>query len=165
MNTNSGTATTGSFIMMNAGPDLPEPIPGLLSTIAWTLGDGSTTYALEGSVFVSGAAIQWLRDGLGIISEAAEVGPLASSVDDTGGVHFVPALTGLGSPHWDPHARGTIVGITRGTGRAEIARACVESMSFQTRDVVDIMTGAGFDLDVLRVDGGASVMPLLLQHH
>jgi glycerol kinase len=158
------TYGTGSFIMMNVGSEPVESPDGLLSTVAWTLADNTTSYALEGSVFVSGAAIQWLRDGLEIIDEAADIGPLAESVDDTGGVYVVPALTGLGSPYWDPYARGTIVGITRGTGRAELARAVVEAMAFQTRDVVDAMTEAsGRQLGDLRVDGGASVMPLLLQ--
>jgi glycerol kinase len=115
-------------------------------------------------VFVTGAAIQWLRDGLGIISSAAETGPLAESVPDTGGVHFVPALAGLGAPYWDPHARGTITGITGGTTRAHLARATVEAMAFQSRDVVDAMTaGSGVAPTELRVDGGASVMDLLCQ--
>ena len=139
-----------------------------MTTVGWTIGDsvesGTTSYAMEGAVFVTGAAIQWLRDGLGIIESAPEVGPLAASVDDTGGVYFVPAMAGLGSPYWDPYARGTIVGITRGTGRAEIVRATVESMAYQTRDVVDAMaSAAGQQVAALRVDGGASVMPLLLQ--
>ena len=158
------TYGTGSFIMMNVGSTRLDAPRGLLSTVAWTLPGRGTTYALEGSVFVSGAAIQWLRDGLNIIAEAAEVEPLAASVADTGGVYMVPALTGLGSPYWDPDARGTIVGITRGTGRAEIARAVVESMAYQTRDVVDAMTSAAsLEIADLRVDGGASVMALLLQ--
>ena len=161
------TYGTGSFVLMNVGSTCPPPVEGLLTTIAWTL-DGTsgpeTTYAYEGAVFVTGAAVQWLRDGLGIIDDAAETGPLAASVPDTGGVVFVPALTGLGSPHWDPRARGTIVGITRGTGRAEIVRATVEAMAYQTRDVVDAMAEAsGTGITDLRVDGGASVMDLLLQ--
>ncbi len=124
----------------------------------------ATMYALEGAIFVTGAAVQWLRDGLGIIEDAAEVGPLAESVPDSGGVTLVPAFTGLGAPWWDPYARGTIVGLTRGSGRAEIARATVESMVFQTRDVVTAMAeAAGEQVLELRVDGGASVMPLLLQ--
>jgi glycerol kinase len=136
----------------------------MLSTIAWQLGDGSVCYALEGSVFVTGAAIQWLRDGLGIIDSADQTGALAASVDDTGGVFMVPAFTGLGAPHWDPGARGTIVGITRGTTRAHIARATVESIAFQVRDVVETMVAAtGTALRELRVDGGASAMDLLLQ--
>ncbi len=158
------TYGTGSFIMMNVGPVCPEPAEGLLTTIGWTLADGSTTYAIEGSVFISGAAIQWLRDGLQIIDDASEVGPLAASVPNTGGVYMVPAMAGLGAPWWDPYARGTIVGITRGTGRAEIARAVVESMAYQTRDVVTAMSEAvGQPVAGLRVDGGASVMDLLLQ--
>ena len=124
-------------------------------------------YALEGSVFVSGAAIQWLRDGLGIITAAAEVGPLAASVPDSGGVVFVPALTGLGSPQWDPQARGIVTGLTRGAGRAQLARACVEAMAFQVRDMTDAMSAACAAssrlLAALRVDGGAAAMDLLLE--
>ncbi len=119
---------------------------------------------MEGAIFVTGAAIQWLRDGLDVIDDAAETGPLAESVPDTGGVVFVPAFTGLGSPYWDPYARGTILGITRGTGRAHLARAVVESMAYQTWDVVDaVARAAGIELAELRVDGGASVMRLLCQ--
>lgn len=158
------TYGTGSFVLLNVGETCPSPQPGMLTTVAWTLADGTTHYALEGSIFVTGSAIQWLRDGLHIIDDAAETGPLASSVNDTGGVYFVPAHAGLGSPWWDPYARGTIVGITRGTGRAEITRAVVESMVYQTRDVVDAMVAAsGTPLSDLRVDGGASVMDLLCQ--
>ncbi len=159
------TYGTGSFVLMNVGSTCPDPVEGLLTTVAWKLGpDQPATYAYEGAIFITGAAIQWLRDGLGIISEAAEVGPLASSVDDTGDVYFVPAFTGLGSPWWDPYARGAIVGLTRGTGRAELARAAVEAMVYQTRDVVDAMSRAsGQPLTELRVDGGASVMDALLQ--
>jgi glycerol kinase len=158
------TYGTGSFVLMNVGPDCPEPVEGLLTTIGWTLADGTTAYALEGAIFVTGAAIQWLRDELGIIREAAEIGPLAASVEDTGGVVLVPAFTGLGSPWWDPHARGSILGITRGTGRAQIARAVVEAMAYLTRDVVDAMTtAAGRTVTELRVDGGAAVMDVLLQ--
>ncbi len=158
------TYGTGSFVLLNVGPDCPPPTDGMLTTVAWTLADGTTHYALEGSIFVTGAAIQWLRDGIDIIDEAAEVGPLAESVADTGGVYVVPAFAGLGSPWWDPYARGTIVGITRGTGRAELARAVVESMAYQTRDVVDAMVSAsGTPVIDLRVDGGASVMNLLCQ--
>ncbi len=159
------TYGTGSFLLMNVGNVCPEPVEGLLTTVGWTLGENEApTYAYEGSIFITGAAIQWLRDGLGIIKEAAEIGPLAASVDDTGDVFLVPAFAGLGSPWWDPYARGTITGITRGTGRAEIARATVESMAYQVRGVVDAMSdGAGLNLSELRVDGGASVMDLLLQ--
>lgn len=158
------TYGTGSFVLLNVGETCPPPTDGMLTTVAWTLADGRTHYALEGSIFVTGAAIQWLRDGLEIIDDAAETEPLAASVPDTGGVFVVPAFAGLGSPWWDPHARGTIVGITRGTGRAEITRAVVESMAYQTRDVIDAMTAAsGTSIVDLRVDGGASVMNLLCQ--
>ncbi len=158
------TYGTGSFILMNVGDTKPEPVDGLLTTVGWTLADGSMTYALEGAVFVTGAAIQWLRDGLGIIEDAAEIGPLAASVESSDDVFVVPAFTGLGSPWWDPNARGTIVGLTRGTTRAHIARATVEAMALQTRDVIDAMaTAGGVSVESLRVDGGASVMELLLQ--
>lgn len=158
------TYGTGSFVLMNVGADCPPPVEGLLTTVAWTLADGTTAYALEGAIFVTGAAIQWLRDGLGIIDAAAETEALASSCADTGGVVVVPAFTGLGSPWWDPYARGTIVGITRGTGRPQLARAVVESIAHQTRDVVDAMaTAAARPVVALRVDGGASAMGLLLQ--
>ncbi len=159
------TYGTGSFMLMNVGNTMPAPVDGLLSTVAWQLGENQpATYAYEGAVFVTGSAIQWLRDGLGIISEAAEIGPLAASVETSGDMFLVPAFTGLGSPYWDPYARGTIVGITRGTGRAELARATVEAIAFSVRDVVDAMTaGSGTPPAELRVDGGASVMDLLLQ--
>ena len=157
------TYGTGSFVLANVGPRCPDPVDGLLTTVAWDLGAGRT-YAYEGAVFVTGAAVQWLRDGLGIIEHAAEIGPLAASCTSTDGLCFVPALTGLGSPWWDPHARGTIVGITHGTTRAHLARATVEAMAFQTRDVVDAMVAAaGTPLTELRVDGGASAMDLLLE--
>ena len=158
------TYGTGSFVLLNVGPDCPDPTEGMLTTIAWELADGTVAYALEGAIFVTGAAVQWLRDGLGIIDEAAEIGPLAATVPDSDGVFVVPAFTGLGSPWWDPYARGTIVGITRGTTRAHIARAVVESMTYQTRDVVDAMVAAsGTPITDLRVDGGASVMDDMLQ--
>lgn len=158
------TYGTGSFVLMNVGETCPPPTDGMLTTVAWRLADGTTHYALEGSIFATGAAVQWLRDGLQIIDDAAQTGPLAASVPDTGGVYVVPAFAGLGSPWWDPYARGTIVGITRGTGRAEIARAVVEAMAYQTRDVVDAMTiASGTPLVELRVDGGASMMDLLCQ--
>ena len=161
------TYGTGSFVLSNAGPTCPDPVDGLLTTIAWTLSDGpanETVYAYEGAVFVTGAAIQWLRDGLEIISDAAEVGPLAASVPDSGGVIFVPALTGLGSPHWDARARGLLIGLTRATGRAEIARATVDAIAYQVRDVVDTMNAnLAEPISDLRVDGGASVMDLLVQ--
>ncbi len=162
--TAKNTYGTGSFVLMNVGDRCPPPTEGMLTTVAWTLADGTTAYALEGSIFVTGAAIQWLRDGLSIIDSSPEVGPLAASVPDTGGVYLVPAFAGLGSPYWDPYARGTIVGITRGTTRAHLARATVEAMAYQTRDVVDAMVAAsGTQLLELRVDGGASVMDLLMQ--
>ncbi len=172
------TFGTGSFVLMNAGPVCPPPVDGLITTVAWDLGDAGDTaieaggddpdrspvsYALEGSVFASGAGVQWLRDELGIIGEAAETEPLARSVDSSDGVMMVPAFTGLGSPHWDPEARGTIVGLSRGTGRAHLARALVEAMSYQVRDVVDAMATTATAPSLLRVDGGASVMALLLQ--
>jgi glycerol kinase len=158
------TYGTGSFVLMNVGSECPPPYEGLLTTVAWELADGTVAYALEGAIFITGAAVQWLRDGIGIIGEAAEIGPLAASCADTEGVFVVPAFTGLGSPWWDPYARGTIVGITRGTGRAHLARAVVEAMAYQTRDVVDAMHEAsGREVQALRVDGGASVMDLLLQ--
>ena len=159
------TYGTGSFLLLNVGPALPPPSSELLTTVAWDLGDnGPLTYALEGSIFVTGAAIQWLRDGLQIIDTAADIGPLAASIPSTDGVYFVPAFAGLGSPYWDPYARGTIVGLTRGVGRAHIARAVVEAITFQVRDVVDAMARvSGKPLTELRVDGGASVMDFLLQ--
>src|SRR5688572_8641328 len=159
------TYGTGSFVLMNVGSTVPAPVEGLLTTVAWTVdGVPGATYALEGAIFVTGAAIQWLRDGLGIIASAEEVGPLAESCPDPQGVYVVPAFTGLGSPWWDPYARGTIVGITRGTTCAHIARATIESMAYQTRDAVDAMVAAsGTPIRDLRVDGGASVMDLLMQ--
>ena len=158
------TYGTGSFVLMNVGTTCPGPVEGMLTTVAWDLGDGAPTYALEGAVFVTGAAIQWLRDGLGIISRASEIGPLAASVPDSGGVVVVPAFTGLGSPWWDPRARGTILGITRGTTRAHLARAVVDSIALQVGDVVGAMESAsGTPVRDLRVDGGAAAMDLLLQ--
>ena len=153
------TYGTGSFVLVNAGREAPPPTEGVLTTIAWDVGQGPV-YAVEGSIFATGAAVQWLRDGLGLIGTSAEVGPLAESVPDTGGVYFVPAFTGLGSPYWDPHARGGVFGLTRGTRRAHLARAVVEAMAFQTRDVIE-----AFPVEVkeLRVDGGASVMDVLCQ--
>jgi glycerol kinase len=158
------TYGTGSFVLTNVGPTKPEPVEGLLTTIAWSLAPGEVTYAMEGAIFITGAAVQWLRDGLEIIGSASETEPLASSVPDTGGVYVVPAFTGLGSPWWDPYARGTIVGITRGTTRAHLARAVVEAMALQTADVIDAVTRAtGTAVAEMRVDGGASVMNLLCQ--
>jgi glycerol kinase len=156
------TYGTGSFLLVNTGHK-PVPSRAGLTTIAWDLGDGPT-YALEGSVFISGAALQWLRDGLGIIADASEAGPMSEATADTGGVYFVPALTGLGAPHWDPAARGLICGLTRGTAREHLVRAAVEAMAYQTRDVAEALsTDMGAPLREVRVDGGASVMDFLLR--
>ena len=161
--TAKNTYGTGSFVLMNVGGTCPAPVDGLLTTVAWTLAD-STAYALEGAIFVTGAAVQWLRDGLGLITSADEIEALAATIPDTEGVFVVPAFTGLGSPWWDPYARGTIVGLTRGTGRAHLARAVLEAMAYQTRDVVEAMaTAAGKTLSGLRADGGASANDMLLQ--
>jgi glycerol kinase len=158
------TYGTGSFVLMNVGSACPDPVEGLLTTVGWELADGTVAYAYEGAIFVTGAAVQWLRDGLGMISSADEVEALAASIDDSEGVYFVPAFTGLGSPWWDPYARGTVVGLTRGTGRAHLARAVLEAMAFQTRDVVEAMCAAsGHDVRALRADGGASANNLMLQ--
>src|SRR5262245_38714524 len=157
------TYGTGSFVLLNTGSEATEPGEGLLATVAWGL-DGEVVYALEAAVFVTGAAVQWLRDGLGIISDAAETEALASSLDSNDGVYFVPALTGLGSPHWDPYARGTIVGLTRGSGRAHLARAALEAIAYQTVDAVRAQeTAAGERLTALKADGGAVANRWLMQ--
>jgi glycerol kinase len=157
------TYGTGSFVLVQTGPDRVASQSGMLTTVAWRRA-GRLSYALEGAIFVTGAALQWLRDGLGIITSASEAGPIASSVPDAGGVFMVPAFVGLGAPYWDPFARGTIVGLTRGSGRAHLVRAAVEAMAYQTRDVVEAMQGdTGRPLMELRVDGGASVMDVLCQ--
>jgi glycerol kinase len=157
------TYGTGSFVLINTG-DTPVLSDRLLTTVAWMRPDRSLVYALEGAVFVTGSAVQWLRDGLQIIGSAAEVESLAASVPDSGGVVFVPALTGLGAPHWDPDARGTLLGITRGTTRAHLARATLDAIAFEVRDVVDAMTDeAGLKVPQLQVDGGASANDLLCQ--
>jgi glycerol kinase len=157
------TLGTGAFLLMQTGRTPARSSHGLITTVAYDLGDGPV-YALEGSVFVAGAAVQWLRDELGVIRTAEETAALAASVPDTGGVVFVPAFTGLGAPYWDPAARGLVAGITRGTTRAHLARAALEAVAFQTRDVVDAMTlDAGLALPTLRVDGGAAANPVLLQ--
>jgi glycerol kinase len=157
------TYGTGSFVLTNTGSEVVRSDAGLLTTVAWDLGDG-LVYALEGSIFVTGAAVQWLRDGLGLIDSAAEIEGLARTVDDSGDVVFVPALTGLGAPHWDPHARGAILGLTRGTTRAHLARATLEAIAFQVRDVVDVMVSeAGLTVPELSADGGASANDLLMQ--
>jgi glycerol kinase len=149
------TYGTGSFVLQNAGGEPPAPTEGMLTTVAWGV-DGRVDYALEAAIFVTGAAVQWLRDGLGIIETAAETEELARSLDSNDGVYLVPAFTGLGSPHWDPYARGTIVGLTRGTGRAHLARATLESIAYQTVDAVRAIEAAcGTDLTELKADGGA----------
>jgi glycerol kinase len=160
------TYGTGCFLLMSTGAHRRTAPAGLLSTAAWTrrAGDAGTTYALEGSVFVAGAVVQWLRDGLGIIASAAEVEPLASSVADSAGVVFVPAFAGLGAPYWDPDARGIISGLTAGVTRGHLARAALESIAHQTADLVDTLAVAGgTSLRLLRVDGGAARNDLLLQ--
>ncbi len=157
------TYGTGSFVLQNAGYKVPAAADGLLSTVAWGIG-GRLSYALEAAIFVTGAAVQWLRDGLGIIDAAPETEPLAASLDGNDGVYFVPALTGLGSPHWDPYARGTIVGLTRGTTKAHLARAALEAMAYQTVDAVRSMeVASGVELQELRADGGATVNGWLMQ--
>ncbi len=159
------TYGTGSFLLLNTGHQPVASEHGLLTTVAWQLKEGGpVTYALEGSIFITGAAIQWLRDGLGIITHAAESEDLARQVEDTGGVYFVPAFVGLGAPYWDAYARGTIVGMTRGTGRGHLARAALESICYQSRDVLEAMTAdSGIELEALRADGGASANDLLMQ--
>ncbi|MFN7971840.1 MAG: glycerol kinase GlpK [Acidobacteriota bacterium] len=155
------TFGTGAFLLMNLGTMPRTPPKGLLLTIAADA-EGRPVYALEGSVFIAGAAIQWLRDGLGIITTAAETQALAESIDDTGGVYFVPAFVGLGAPYWDQGARGAILGLTRGSSRAHIARAALEAIAYQSRDVLDAMkAGAGLSLSTLRVDGGAAANDFL----
>jgi glycerol kinase len=158
------TFGTGSFVLLNTGERIARPTGGLLATVAFTSAGRQACYALEGSIFVTGAAIQWLRDGLQIIESSSAVEALAAQVPDNGGVYFVPALAGLGAPYWDPHARGGIFGITRGTTRAHIARAALEAMAYQTADVLDVMVrDAGLVLRELRVDGGASKDALAMQ--
>jgi glycerol kinase len=161
------TYGTGAFLMMHTGA---RPVPsrhGLLTTLAWQIEGEPAEYALEGSIFVAGAAVQWLRDGLGVIATAAETEALAASLASNEGVYFVPALTGLGAPHWDPYARGTLLGLTRGSTRAHLARAALESMAYQTADVVAAMgRDAGLAMHAerpLRADGGAAVNGFLMQ--
>ena len=159
------TYGTGAFLLLVTGDAPVASANGLLTTVAWRLGpQGPVTYALEGSVFVAGAAVQWLRDGLRVIERSADVERLASGVTDTAGVYLVPAFVGLGAPYWDPYARGVIVGLTRGSGLPEIARATIDSMAYQVADLLDAMQAdAGFRLAVLAVDGGAAVNDVLLQ--
>ncbi|MET0306219.1 MAG: glycerol kinase GlpK [Solirubrobacterales bacterium] len=157
------TYGTGSFVLLNTGGEAPEPGQGLLTTIACAPGEGAA-YALEASIFVTGAAVQWLRDGLGVIEEAGESEALAASLDGNDGVYFVPALTGLGSPHWDPYARGTILGLTRGSTRAHLARAALEAIAYQTVDAVRAEeAAAGERLGELKADGGATANRWLMQ--
>jgi len=157
------TYGTGSFLLQNAGEQRPEAPEGLVTTVAWGLPE-RVDYAIEASIFVTGAAVQWLRDGLGVIEAADETDALARSLDSNDGVYFVPALTGLGSPHWDAYARGTIVGLTRGTGREHLARAALEAIAYQTTDAVRATESAsGVALDELRADGGATVNRWLMQ--
>jgi glycerol kinase len=156
------TYGTGCFVLLNTGRR-PVPSQRLLTTVAWGLG-GGLHYALEGSIFVAGAAVQWLRDGLRIVNDAAESEALASSVEDSGGVYLVPAFVGLGAPHWDMYARGAVLGITRGTTREHLVRATLESIAFQTRDVLEAMEAeSGIAFPELRVDGGAARNNLLMQ--
>jgi glycerol kinase len=156
------TYGTGSFILTNTGTVVERSDAGLLSTAAWRSPDGVLTYALEGAIFVTGAAVQWLRDGLQVVGTAAETAAIAATVESSDGVVFVPALTGLGAPHWDPHARGTILGLTRGTTRAHLVRATLEAITFEVRDVIDTVTPQTA-LSVMKVDGGAAANDLLCQ--
>lgn len=157
------TYGTGCFLLMNTGAEIPHSQSGLLATIAWGR-QGKTVYALEGSVFIAGAALQWLRDEMKLIQDAAESEAMARAVPDTGGVYFVPAFVGLGAPHWDAYARGTMVGITRGTNRHHVVRAALEAIAYQTRAVVDAMAeDSGLRPEVLRVDGGAARNDFLCQ--
>ncbi len=157
------TFGTGCFTLMNVGPAAPRSKNGLLTSVAWQI-DGQTAYALEGSVFNAGSSIQWLRDELGLIATAHECDVLAETVPDTGGVYLVSAFTGLGAPWWDSYARGTLVGVTRGTGKAHICRATLEGIAYQVADLLELMEAdSGHELDVLRVDGGASVSDFLMQ--
>ncbi len=158
------TYGTGSFVLMNTGKTPTRDQESLLTTIAWGIGDEPVEYALEGAIFVTGAAVQWLRDGLGIVEQAGDTESMARSLTDNEGVYFVPALVGLGAPHWDPYARGALLGLTRGTTRAHVARAALESMCYQTRDVVEAMQKeSGVNVKELRCDGGAAVNSFLMQ--
>ena len=157
------TYGTGCFVLMNTGTTPVQSDHGLLTSVGWTIGN-VTTYVLEGSAFVAGAAVQWLRDGLGLIKTAPEIEALASTVDDSEGVYFVPALTGLGAPHWNPHARGQISGLTRGSTAGHLARATLEGIAFQNYEILEAMTkDSGIALSTLKVDGGAAANNLLMQ--
>jgi glycerol kinase len=158
------TYGTGCFMLMNTGTKRITSGNNLLTTVAWQLGDAEPEYAVEGSIFIAGAVVQWLRDGLGIIRKSADVEALAAQVADTGGVYLVPAFAGLGAPHWDAYARGLLCGITRGTTKAHLARAALEGIAFQVADILNAMQAdAGVKLRELRVDGGASNNNLLMQ--
>ena len=158
------TYGTGCFMLMHTGTEAVPSENNLLTTIAWQIGDAPVEYALEGSVFIAGAVVQWLRDGLGIIQRSEDVERLAQSVEDNGGVYLVPAFAGLGAPHWDPYARGTITGLTRGTTSGHLARAALEGIAYQITDVLKAMEAdSGIDVKELRVDGGAAVNDLLMQ--
>jgi glycerol kinase len=156
------TYGTGCFLLVNTSDRPASASGGLLTTIAWDIGDG-VRYALEGSAFITGAAVQWLRDGLGIIATAAETDALAAGLAGNDNVYLVPAFTGLGAPHWDMYARGLLIGIERGTTRAHLARATLESIAYQTRDLIEAMRGAGQAIEVLRVDGGGTANRFLMQ--
>jgi glycerol kinase len=156
------TYGTGCFLLANAGAKAPPPRKGLLTTVAWDIGDG-LRYALEGSAFTTGAAVQWLRDGLGLIRSADETEALAAGLDGNAGVYLVPAFTGLGAPHWDMYARGVLIGIERGTTRAHVVRATLESIAYQTRDLVEAMARAGQRIEILRADGGGTANRFLMQ--
>jgi glycerol kinase len=157
------TYGTGCFLLMNTGEKPIASRHNLLTTVGWQIG-GKTTYCLEGAVFIAGAVVQWMRDGLGVIKKSVDIEQLAASVPDAGGVYFVPAFTGLGAPYWDPYAQGAIYGLTRGTTAGHIARAALEAMAYQTRDLVEAMQAdSGVPLKGLRVDGGAAVNNGLLQ--
>ncbi|HEX6123464.1 MAG TPA: glycerol kinase GlpK, partial [Ktedonobacterales bacterium] len=157
------TYGTGSFLLLNTGEQARLSTNGMLTTIGWGLG-GRVTYCLEGSIFITGAAVQWLRDALGLIAHASETEALAAAIPDTGGVYLVPAFAGLGAPYWDQYARGAIVGLTRGSGRAQLARAALEAAAYQTRDVAEAMAAdAGIPLTELRVDGGMVANDWLMQ--
>jgi glycerol kinase len=157
------TYGTGAFILANVGNDVPGVFDGLVTTVAWDLGDyGLASYAVEGSAFVAGAAVQWLRDEMGFIEASSELEALAMSTSDSGGVSFVPAFTGLGSPFWRSGARGSITGLSRGVGRAQIARALIESLAFEVRAMTDAFAAGGIALSHIRADGGAAGMGLLL---
>ena len=158
------TYGTGCFMLMNTGEVPQASANNLLTTVAWQVGAGARQYALEGSIFMAGAAVQWLRDEMKLLDQAAESEAIAASIDDTGGVYVVPAFVGLGAPYWDQYARGAIVGMTRGSGRAQIVRATLESIAYQTRDVVEAMSAdSGLPLETLKVDGGAVVNDFLMQ--